>query len=347
MSAFTLRAGAKSRKPLAGVAEIDRRLVGEHPAIRHIKSQISRVARTDLAVMIRGESGTGKEIAARLIHALSPRASAPFEKINCAAIPSELLEEELFGYAKGAFTGAHASKPGRLALADKGTIFLDEIAELTPPLQAKLLQAVEDRCYVALGSTRTCTLNARVLASTNRDLRESMSQGLFRLDLYYRLTDIDIEMPPLRYRLSDIPLLVEHFMQAYARVYACAPHPLDPEQLAGLMRHNWPGNVRELKTLVKRYLVLGNREVFDEIGAPAAHPLRRATDNGQGVTPGCAILPLREGVARVVSAAETALIQRALEATHWNRRIAAGLLRVSYRNLMYKMKEYKLRPPEN
>jgi two-component system, NtrC family, response regulator AtoC len=326
-------------------AEVDGRLVGEHPIICFTKRQINRVAQSDLVVMLCGESGTGKEIAARLIHDLSSRADAPFEKINCAAIPSELLEAELFGYSRGAFTGAHSSKPGRISIAGKGTVFLDEIGELLPPLQAKLLQAVEDRNFVPLGSTRPCNVEARILASTNRDLHECMISGAFRSDLYYRLTDVVIEMPPLRCRLSDIPSLVRHFVQLYAHAYNRTPSELDHDQFSSLMHYSWPGNVRELAALVKRSLVLGNREAFAELGKQATHPQRRASDGSVGMASGNGSFVLQERVAKAVQATETRVIRQALQATNWNRKMASKLLQISYRSLLYKIKQYKMSPP--
>src|SRR5262245_55591442 len=245
------------------------------PRMRSIKEMIDQVADTDATVLAWGESGVGKELVARAIHECSPRRERAFVKVNCAALPLELLESELFGYEKGAFTGAHRRKPGKFELADSGTIFLDEIGEMPLPLQAKLLHVLQDREFSRLGSGQDIRVDVRVVASTNKDLERAVAQGAFREDLYYRLNVVNIHVPPLRERPEEIPIIAEHFWQKYSRQYNRQGAQLSHDLLERFQAYSWPGNVRELENLVKRIVVLESEEFV-------AHELL-AKDNGSPV----------------------------------------------------------------
>lgn len=225
--------------------------------MRDIETQCTRVARADIPILILGESGTGKEVAALLIHKSSARSQRSFLKVNCAAMPADLLESELFGYEQGAFTGAVRSKPGKFELCDRGTIFLDEIGEMPAVLQAKLLQVLQDGTFSRLGSRSTIRVDVRIIAATNVDVKQAMAQKQFREDLYYRLNGFTVKMPPLRERTQEIPVLAAHFMNKTAVKYACAPLPISAALMRALMLYPWPGNIRELENTIKRYLVIG------------------------------------------------------------------------------------------
>src|SRR5213078_2211082 len=231
-------------------------MLSTNPKVLRIKEIAKQVADTDVPVLVSGESGVGKEVLARFIHANSSRHDKPFVKVNCAALPHDLLESELFGYERGAFTGALGDNPGKFELADKGTILLDEIGEMSPHLQAKLLHVLQDGEYTRLGGRRATRVDARVLASTNRKLREAVSKGEFREDLYYRLDVVTIEIPPLRERPRDIPLLCRQFVEKYAVRYESSVRELPTELMDALIRSEWPGNVRELENVIRRFLIL-------------------------------------------------------------------------------------------
>src|SRR2546425_3227958 len=235
--------------------------VAASPMMRKLRAQAELLAQVNVPVLILGESGSGKEIAARLIHRLSVRSAFRFLKVNCAALPGDLLESELFGYERGAFTGALRTKPGKFELADKGCILLDEIAEMSPLLQAKLLHVLQDGEYSRLGAKRSMRVDARVLASTNKCLEEAVAKGGFREDLYFRLNVIKIEIPPLRERREDIPLLCTHFFQMYRDKYKNQTAQLPRELLEAFIRYDWPGNVRQLENAIKRYLILSDLEM--------------------------------------------------------------------------------------
>ncbi len=256
------------------------------PRMKAIKEMIDQVADTDATVLVWGESGVGKELVARAIHDCSPRRERTFVKVNCAALPLELLESELFGYERGAFTGAHKRKPGKFELADGGTIFLDEIGEMPLPLQAKLLHVLQDREFARLGSGRDIKVDVRVVASTNKDLEKAVAQGAFREDLYYRLNVVNILVPPLRERPEEIPILAEHFWQKYSRQYNRQRVRLSREILERFQTHPWPGNVRELENLVKRIVVLESEEfVTQELAAREATLALANGEVGAGVNP--------------------------------------------------------------
>ncbi len=302
-------------------------------AMRRVKALIDQAAATDATVLVEGESGAGKSLVAYTLHGQSARGHRPLVKVNCTTLPGELLESELFGHERGAFTGAHRRKPGKFELAHEGTIFLDEVGELPAPLQAKLLQVLQDGEFARLGGERDLRVDVRVLAATNRQLAPAVAAGTFRADLYYRLNVVRIEVPPLRARREEIPILAEHFLRLYAARYNRPARRLAPETLALFLTYDWPGNVRELENLVKRIVVLE-----DEAGARGELAGGRA-DPAAPLPPEAASLNLKAAVRRAAREVERALIQEALQRTRWNRAEAARLLQISYKALSYKIRE--------
>jgi transcriptional regulator with PAS, ATPase and Fis domain len=302
-------------------------------------------------VLITGESGTGKELVARAIHDLSLRAKKPFVKVNSAALPDNLIESELFGYEKGAFTGAWRSKPGKFLLAHAGTLLLDEIGEISLHLQPKLLQVLEDDEVSALGSTTNAEIDVRVLASTNSDLRQGVEEGRFRADLYYRLNVISIHIPPLRDRMEDIAPLCEHFLKKHSALNGNAEIKINGGILEQMHRYAWPGNIRELENTLKSFSVLRDEESFfaklrnqysvaDSVsGLVPEHMAPLATGySGEPI----ARLPLKEVTKMAARKAETDTILDVLSYTRWNRRKTASLLKISYKALLNKIKEYEI-----
>ena len=306
-----------------------------------IESRCRLVARADIPVLILGESGTGKEVAAMLIHKMSARSQRSFLKVNCAAMPADLLESELFGYEQGAFTGAVKSKPGKFEICDKGTILLDEIAEMPPTLQAKLLQVLQDGSFARLGSRSSVKVDVRVIAATNVDIKEAIARKTFREDLYYRLNGFTLEMPPLRERIEEIPILCQHFMRKVAAKYECDPLPISPALMQALTSHTWPGNLRELENVVKRYLVLADEQaIMNEL-----IPWRRAGSSASVAEHPGDQKSLKHLVRNLKGGAEAAAIAQSLECSGWNRKAAANDLQISYKALLYKIKQYNLTPP--
>jgi DNA-binding NtrC family response regulator len=309
--------------------------------MREIESQCKLVARADIPVLILGESGTGKEVAAMLIHKMSTRGQKSFLKVNCAAMPADLLESELFGYEQGAFTGAVKSKPGKFEICNNGTIFLDEIGEMPTVLQAKLLQVLQDGSFSRLGSRNSVRVDVRVIAATNIDIKASIAQKTFREDLYYRLNGFTVKMPPLRERTEEIPILSRHFMRKVAAKYECEALAISPALMQCLVGHSWPGNLRELENTVKRYLVLGDEKpIIDELSPPQdlAISASASEDGANGTN-------LKHLVRNLKGSAESAAIAQSLEGTGWNRKAAANDLQISYKALLYKIKQYNLTPP--
>jgi DNA-binding NtrC family response regulator len=309
--------------------------------MREIESQCVLVARADIPILIVGESGTGKEVAAMLIHKLSARKQRPFLKVNCAAMPVDLLESELFGYEQGAFTGAVKSKPGKFEICNGGTILLDEIGEMPNALQAKLLQVLQDGSFARLGSRSTVKVDVRVIAATNIDIKTAIAQKTLREDLYYRLNGFTVKMPPLRERVDEIPILSRHFMRKVAAKYECDPLPISPALLQALTSYPWPGNLRELENTVKRYLVLADEQaIIDELTPPQSPALPVSSGEDTGGDGG-----LKHMVRNLKGGAESAAIAQTLEGTGWNRKAAADDLQISYKALLYKIKQYNLTPP--
>lgn len=323
-------------------------ILGDSPQIRSLRQQIERIAALESpeggapTVLILGETGSGKQMVARAIHYQSPRSSGPFVEINCAAIPASLLEAELFGYEKGAYTDARTAKPGLLEAADGGTLFLDEIGHMDPAIQVKLLKAIEEKSVRRVGGLRTKTFNARIIAATNRDLEAAIAEGEFRLDLYYRIKALTIEVPPLRTRGADITLLARHFLDRFSRQYGLPVKDLAREAEALLLAYPWPGNVRELAHVMERAVLLHVE--------PTVHPQQLGLSGGKAEAP----LVVRTGGevqvdfssgGIVLDEVERQLIAEALRAAGWNRTRAAQLLGISKETLRYRIERYQLRPP--
>src|SRR6202048_1356291 len=315
--------------------------VAVSPAMRKIRSQAALVANVDIPVLMLGESGTGKEVVARLIHKLSPRAHRTFLKVNCAAVPGDLLESEVFGHEAGAFTGATHAKPGKFELCNKGTILLDEIGEMPPLLQAKLLPVLQDQTFSRLGSRTVVKVDVRILAATNINIPEALANKRLREDLYYRLNAFTLQIPPLRERKEEIPILLKHFMSRMSEEDARAPLPLSPALLQACLRHSWPGNLRELSNFIKRYLVLGDETLAaselqprpDGGGGQHSDGTGRSagTDSGGG---------LKSLSRNAKDEAEAEAIAPSPDETTWNRKQAAALLKISYKALLYKIRQY-------
>ncbi len=313
------------------------------PQMIRIRQQILQIAPVDVPVFVCGESGVGKEVVARMIHLRSKRRNQPFVKVNCAALPGELLESELFGFEQGAFTGAVRSKPGKFEIANKGTIFLDEIAEMSTHLQAKLLHVLQDHQYSRLGGRHMVETDVRVLAATNVDVHEAMKTGRFREDLYYRLNVLSILVPPLRERLAEIPLLFRHFLEKYSEKFGKTPQGPSKYLMDAAVNYPWPGNLRELENFVKRYVILEDdegslRELIEMSSA------RQRTSPREEPT-----APREQGLKALVRGlkdeAETEAIADALEKTRWCRKDAAKMLGISYKALLYKMRQFNLDTP--
>ena len=306
--------------------------------MRAIGAIIKSISDTDTTVLIRGESGVGKDLIARAVHQASIRSDGPFVKVNCAAIPSDLLESQLFGHEKGAFTGAHRRKFGQFEYANKGTLFLDEIAELPLALQAKLLHVLQDFRFSRVGGHAVIAVDARVIAATNRDLERAMERGAFREDLYYRLNVVEIRVPPLRERRDEIPTLTAYFLAKFNAQYG-RNKQLSPETLARLQEYPWSGNVRELENAVRRLVVLADGELAVEaLAAPRRNvvvDVQRATFS-EG---------LREIARRGAREAERKALAEVLDRVSWNRAEAARILKVSYKTLLNKISECGLKPP--
>lgn len=314
-------------------------IIGQSEKMREIYALIEQVAPTDASVLIRGETGTGKELIARAVHEKSHRRDRLFVAVNCAAIPSTLLESELFGHVKGAFTGANVERTGRFEKADGGSIFFDEIGDMEPVLQAKILRVLQEKEFEKVGSTETIGVNVRVIAATNRDLAKMIQEKTFREDLYYRLKVVSIIVPPLRERTGDIPILVEHFTQKYSREWGKNVQPPSEEVLAAMACYSWPGNVREMENVIERAVALnssgriGLEDLPPEI-VPCAKPRPPAAE---APAPGRG-LDLEDAVASL----EKGMIERALAESNGIKARAARLLGISERNLWYKLKKYSI-----
>jgi len=321
------------KEALAGQAILD-----TSPSMRAVRTIIESIADTDAMVLIRGESGVGKDLVARSIHAHSSRCHGPFVKVNCAAIPHDLLESELFGHERGAFTGAHRRKPGQFEYAKGGTLYLDEIAELPLALQAKLLHVLQDFTFARVGGHGLIDVDARVIAATNRDLERQMALGEFRDDLYYRLNVVELRIPPLRERREEIPGLVALFLTRFNKQYR-RQKQLSPETLARLTQHSWSGNIRELENVIRRMVVLDD-------GEQAFETLVASGRNGFGIVRLVVLVPesLREVARRAAQEAERNTLAEVLERVHWNRALASRILRVSYKTMLHKIAEYGLTP---
>ena len=307
--------------------------------MREVRDILNEAAGVDVTVLITGETGTGKEVVAHAIHYLSTRRRGPFVKVNCAAVPRELLESELFGHERGAFTGAHKLKIGKFESAHRGTILLDEIGDLHPSLQAKLLHVLQDGDFSRVGGKSTLRIDVRVIAATNQDLERAVLEGRFREDLYYRLNVIQINVPPLRERADEIPGLVQYFVQRYSQMFRRQGFSISRPVMDRLVRHSYRGNVRELENLVKRMIVLGD----PLLARTGSYPAIPADGNGEISTTQVANISLKDIGRGASQAAERDAIRKVLMQTGWNRVRAAKALKISYRALLYKMKQGGLR----
>ncbi|MEZ5987867.1 MAG: sigma-54 dependent transcriptional regulator [Planctomycetota bacterium] len=321
--------------------QLDRRrrldgLVGPSERMAGILEVVDSVAPTRATVLILGESGTGKTLLARTIHEHSDRRGGPFVEVNCGALPDSLLESELFGHARGAFTGAVKDKPGKFEDADGGTVFLDEVATASPALQVKLLRVLQDRIFERVGETRTREVDVRLVLATNRDLMKLVHEGSFREDLFYRINVVSIELPPLRERIEDVPFLIEHFLASFAEYHGKRVVGVAPEALDAMLAHDWPGNIRELENAVERSVVLARGDLVELGDLPTAlrgrdRPLVELRDQ---------VLPLK----LALEEPERLIIQRALELNGWNRQQTADMLEINRTTLFHKMRKYGLMP---
>lgn len=317
-------------------------LLGRNPRILEINELINRLAQVDLCVLIRGETGTGKDIVANQLHRQSPRFGKPFIKVNCPSIPTDILESELFGYERGAFTGADTAKPGRFEMAHEGTLFLDEICETAPQVQVKLLQVLDGERILRIGGTVPIRSDARVVAATNLDLDQAVAQGRLREDVSFRLREVVVELPPLREHREDISLLAEHFNYNMCKMLKKDYTPLAPDLLHALEQLEYPGNVRELSGRIKKYVTTGSRALLlaDESAFGQTAPGPAATMEPEEQREERTFMPLKEAARRAAEAAERALIEETLNYTLWNRRKAAKLLRTSYSSLLRRIDAY-------
>jgi DNA-binding NtrC family response regulator len=318
-------------------------LVGEDASLRKVFASMQRAASTDTTVLLEGESGTGKELFARSLHALSPRADAPFVAINCAAIPETLLETELFGHEKGAFTGAIARKPGKFEMAHHGTLFLDEIGDLPLPLQAKILRALEERRFERVGGTALVTVDVRLVAATNRGLRAAVTARRFREDLYFRLSVFPITIPPLRDRGTDIPLLARFFVERFCRELKKKPLAMSPAALEALQTYRWPGNVRELQNCIERAVILADGDTLMprhlNLSFVDHEPLEEPVNPWAHIDLSGSLSDVSR---RAQAAVERLKIEETLREAEGNKGRAAELLQISYKSLIAKLKEFKI-----
>jgi two-component system response regulator AtoC len=329
---------APARKPLSEVAHSlppDHVLFGRSPAMSEVRRLADKVCATNVPVLLCGSGGTGKETIALWIHHHSGYRNGQFVKVNCAAIPGTLLESELFGYEKGAFTGAQASKPGRVEHSDKGTLFLDEIADLEMGLQSKLLHFLQDGSFSRIGDDTERRVDTRLICATNRDLDQEILAGRFRADLFYRINVVRLQLPQLRDRKDDIPALAEYFRVQHEQQFRKESRPLEPRMLEYLQNLNWPGNVRELSNSIARHVLIGPETTFME-GAPAS---QRPTTARSGHYDHSAGVPLKRIAKNAIKEMERNVILESLRANQWNRRKTALALKISYRALIYKIRD--------
>ncbi|MEO8725456.1 MAG: sigma-54 dependent transcriptional regulator [Acidobacteriaceae bacterium] len=308
-------------------------LFGRTSLMRNLRDRIEKVASTTVPVLLQGESGTGKELISQLLHTLSPYNQGMFVKVNCPAIPSTLIETELFGYERGAFTGAHGTKRGRVELAHHGTLFLDEIGELDPAVQSKLLQLLQDGTYIRVGGEEQRSVDVRLITATNRDLREQTHTGTFRLDLFFRINAITIEVPSLRQRIEDLPDLVDYFLALYSQRFSVTIKPLS-RHIMNLMRgYDWPGNIRQLENMIRSHAIIADEDAMAAQLVPESTKLLTTEiDMARSIS-------LREITRRATHDLERQIILKVLQAQGWNRKKTARWLQMSYRSLLYKLKE--------
>jgi two-component system response regulator AtoC len=306
---------------------------GSTDAMRTLRERLAKIAGANVPVLIHGESGTGKDIIARMIHLASPWKTGPWVKVNCPAIPGTLLESELFGYEKGAFTGAFGMKPGRVEMAHRGTLFLDEISELDMNLQAKLLQLLQDGQFCRIGAQEDKKVEVRVVCATNRKLEEEIASGTFRADLFYRINVVNLYMPALRERAADLPQLIAYFIESYNRKFNARAKPLSDNLVNALRKYHWPGNVRELENLIKRYVILGAEDAISGELRPHQPDFFSTEIDLEGP------ISLKKLTRLAVHEMERKIILKVLQHHHWNRKSTARALGISYRALLYKIRD--------
>jgi two-component system response regulator AtoC len=334
-TAISKAAGGGDRSGILPPANI---IFGRSAAMQTVRQKIDKVASSGVPILIQGDSGTGKGLVARFIHNSSTVAETPFVKVNCAAIPGALLESELFGFEKGAFTGAHTSKPGRVELADGGTLFLDGIDEIDMSLQAKLLQLLQDGQFSRIGGQEDRRVRLRVVCATNRQLEREIALGRFRQDLFYRINVVSIHLPVLRARSEDISDLTAYFLDMHRTRHNVSAKPLSAPAMRLLQRHPWPGNIRELENLIERYVILGSED------AVSSELLNWEQTHAAPETPSHGQIHLKKVTRQAVHDLERKIILSVLEANRWNRKRTASALKISYRALLYKIRRAGLPP---
>jgi two-component system, NtrC family, response regulator AtoC len=308
-------------------------IFGQTSVMASARERLEKIAGTAVPVLVQGESGTGKDIFARLIHALSNQSNHSFVKVTCPAIPHSLIESELFGYEKGAFTGAYATKRGRVELAHMGTLFLDEVGGLDMSIQAKLLQVLQDGSFMRVGAQESRSVKMRLVCAANEDLRQQTENGSFRLDFFYRINAVTLELPPLRERAADIPKLIDYFLGLHSKAYHLEPKPLSREIMRMMQRYNWPGNIRQLENLIRGYVLMGDEESLAADLIPIA---------ATGIVPEIDLanpISLKEITKAATRGLEREIILKVLQANGWSRRKTAKWLNISYRSLLYKLQE--------
>src|SRR5882762_9849768 len=343
LTLLELHANMPSEKPkkITGTEPVDllppdHILFGQSEAMKDVRVRAAKVCDTNIPVLLYGDGGTGKEVLARWIHKHSPSRAGQFVKVNCAAIPGTLLESELFGYEKGAFTGARESKPGRVELAHNGTLFLDEIAELDPGLQSKLLQFLQDGRFSRIGDELERAVETRLICSTNKNLEEEIDAGRLRSDLYYRINVVRLRLPRLRERGEDIPLIAEYFLGLFQERFAKQAEPLSKEIHRYLQNQKWPGNIRELSNGIARHVLVGAEAIIAEVRTTKGSNVRQYNSATAG------IVPLKQVAKDAVRDRERNIILETLRANQWNRRKTAQALKISYRTLIYKIRQASL-----
>jgi two-component system response regulator AtoC len=310
-------------------------IFGRTPEMQAVRRKLESVSNTQLPVLVQGESGTGKEMCVQLIHELSGKGAGALIKVSCPAIPHSLVETELFGYEKGAFTGATSTKRGRVEEADGGTLFLDEVGSLDLEVQSKMLQLLQDGSFMRVGGHSMRTIKTRLISVANRDLKEQVDEGSFRLDLLYRINVMTIDLPPLRRRREDIPELVDYFIEQHARTFQVTPVPLSHDAMRMMQRYDWPGNIRQLDNLIRGYVLIGNEEAL----VAEMMPEEKASENVMAKVDLTQPISIKEVTKRATQDLERQIIMKVLRANGWNRQKTAKFLKMSYRSLLYKIRE--------
>ena len=311
-------------------------LFGQSNAMEAVRAKLERIAHTTVPVLLQGESGTGKDVFARLLHIRSNRSNRAWVKVPCPAIPHPLIESELFGYEKGAFTGAFARKRGRVEIAHQGTLFLDEVGSLDLTAQAKLLQVVQDGTFMRVGGEESRKVDTRLVCAANENLRQQTEDGSFRLDLFFRINAVTIDLPPLRQRTADLPILCNHFLDVYSKAYRVVPKPLSREIMSMMLRYNWPGNIRQLENLIRSYVLIGDEEaLIEELTPVPAAGITAEIDLAHPIS-------LRQFTKAATRDLERDIILKVLRLNGWNRQKTAKWLKISYRSLLYKLQDSKM-----